>query len=106
MSIDKAAQILRNARPEIDCIRKMRIKERRAYLEATDTRLAHAAADKQTRLHVVRDACKLVAECGGEVSLMYHSSEIRDVVEKRGLRTKMIGGIAVIYKKDDDNGGA
>lgn len=106
MSIDKAAQILRNGQAEIDCIRKMRIKERRAWLEATDTRLVHAAASKQTRLRIVRDACKLVAECGGEVSLMYHTSEIRDVVERRGLRAKMIDGMAVIYKKGDDHGGA
>lgn len=98
MTIDKAAQILRNAQPEISCIRKLRVKERRAWLEATDTRLAHAAASKQTRLRIVRDACKLVAECGGEVSLMYHSSEIRSVVERRGLRVRMVDGLAVIYK--------
>lgn len=98
MTIDKAAQILRNARPEIDCIRKLRIKERRAYLEATDTRYAQEKADRQTRLGIVRDACKLVAECGGEVSLMYHSSEIRAVVERRGLRVRMVDGLAVIYK--------
>ena len=98
MTIDKAAQILRNAQPEIAAIRKLRLKERRAYLEAADTRLANAAADKQARLRIVRDACKLIAECGGEVSLMYHASEIRSVVEHRGLRVRMEGGLAVIYK--------
>ena len=97
MAIEKAAQILRNAQPEIDCIRKLRIKERREWLQATDTRLAHDAADKQARLRIVRDACKLVAECGGEVSLMYHASEIRAVVEHRGLRVRMVDGLVVIY---------
>lgn len=98
MTIDKAAQILRNAQTEIDCIRKLRIKERRAWIEAADTRLAKVAADKQKRLAVVRLACKHVNQAGGEVSLMYRSGEIRSVVEKRGLRVRMVDGLAVIYK--------
>ena len=98
MAIDKAAQILRNAQPEIDCIRKLRIKESRLLLQDADARHAAAKADKQKRLSIVRQACKSVAEYGGEIGLMYHASEIRAVVEKRGLRVRMVDGLAVIYK--------
>ena len=98
MAIDKAAQILRNAQPEIDCIRKLRIKENRLLLQDADARYAAAMAGKQMRLFIVRRACKSVAEYGGEIGLMYHASEIRPVVEKRGLRVRMVDGLAVIYK--------
>ena len=98
MTIDKAAQILRNGQAEISAIRKQRNEEKRAWLQAADTRYAQEKADKQTRLRIVREACKLVAECGGEVSLMYHANEIRSVVEHRGLRVRMVDGLAVIYK--------
>lgn len=98
MTIDKAAQILRNGQAEIDSIRKQRVDERRAWLQAADTRYAQEKVDKQTLLRIVREACKLVADCGGQVSLMYHASEIRSVVERRGLRVRMVDGLAVIYK--------
>lgn len=94
----KAAQILRNAQPEIDRIQRLRVEENRLLLQDADERHAAAKADKQKWLSIVRQACKSVSEYGGEIGLMYHASEIRPVVEYRGLRVRMEGGMAVIYK--------
>lgn len=98
MTIDKAAQILRNAQPEISRLRNLRISERRAWLEANGSRLADDKEGRKARLIVVREACAHINQWGGEVALEHHSHDIRPIVERRGLRVRMVDGLAVIYK--------
>lgn len=98
MTIDKAAQILRNAQPEISRLRNLRISERRAWLESHGSRLADDKDERKARLIVVREACAHINQWGGEVALMYPASEIRSIVERRGLRVRMVDGLAIIYK--------
>jgi hypothetical protein len=93
-----AASILRDAQPEISRLRDLRINERRAWLEANGSRLTADKEARKARLIVVREACAHINQCGGEVALMYQSNDIRPIVERRGLRVRMVNGLAVIYK--------
>lgn len=92
--INKAASILISAQPEISAIKKKisadAIGRRREPSETPEQRAA--------RLRDTKSACDAVATFCGEAALTYHASEIRSIVEHRGLRVRMVDGLAVVYR--------
>lgn len=88
--IAKAAAILRAAQPEIDAIKAAKRSWLRVSVESHE--------DRDKRLRVTRKACEKVALYGLPIALPYKAQQLRSCVEHRGLRVKMEGGLAVIYR--------